>query len=62
MIDGFQGFSKAFHYTHTNITFIFASLKLLILKMLSETLLRIPFSVIGRCSLSFSLATEQAKN
>jgi hypothetical protein len=43
-------FQKLFTTLH-NITF-FASLKLLIiLKMLTETLLRIPFSVIGRCSL-----------
>jgi len=48
--DGFQGLSKAFHYPIIN--FLFDSLKLLlILKMLGETLIRIPFSVIGRCSL-----------
>jgi len=34
------------------INFLFASLNyLLILKLLTETLLRIPFAVIGRCSL-----------
>jgi hypothetical protein len=41
--------STAFHYLI--FTFLFSSLKLLILKVLPETLLRIPFSVIGRCSL-----------
>jgi hypothetical protein len=39
--DGFQGHSKAFH----------CPIQLNILKMLPETLLRIHFSVIGRCSL-----------
>ncbi len=43
--DGLQGLSKAFHY-HTIFYFLFASLK-----MLTETLLKIPFSEIGRCSL-----------
>jgi hypothetical protein len=49
--DGFQGLSKAFPYPIIN--FLFASLKLLILKMLTltDTLLKIHFSVIGRCSL-----------
>ncbi len=48
--DGFQSLSKVFFPI---IIFLFASLKyckLLILKMLCESLLRIPFSVIGRCS------------
>jgi hypothetical protein len=50
--DGFQGHSKAFHYPYTIKEFVFAYLNfLLILKMLPETLLRIHFSVIGRCSL-----------
>jgi hypothetical protein len=58
VVDGFQGLSKAFHYL-TIINFLFVSLKLLgklvqvqlILKMPTETLFRISFSVIGRSSL-----------
>ncbi len=43
---------KSFSLPYTIINFLFASLKLLlILKMLTETLLRIPFSLIGRCYL-----------
>ncbi len=45
---------KSFSLLYTIINFLFASLKypnLLILKLLTETLLRISFSVIGRCSL-----------
>jgi hypothetical protein len=40
--DCFQGLSKAFNFLFLNY--------LLILEMLTETILRIPFSVIGRCS------------
>ncbi len=48
--DGFQGFQKLFT-TQYNFYLFFASLKLLTnLKMLTETLLRISFSVICRCS------------
>ncbi len=44
--DGFQGLTKAFTQ-YTNINFLFASLKcLLILKMRTETLIRISLSVI----------------
>jgi hypothetical protein len=52
--DGFQGLSKAFHYPIQFIKIVFASLTLLYLlnlNMFPETLLRILFSVIGRCSL-----------
>jgi hypothetical protein len=43
--------SKAFHYPIEFLTFYLLFLSdLLILKMLTETLLIIPFSVIGRCS------------
>ncbi len=45
--DGFQSLSKAFHY----LIQLFAFLNSLILKMLTETLLKNPLSVIGRCSL-----------
>ncbi len=50
--DGVQGLSKAFHYTIHLLTFYL--LKLLIkifLKILTESLLRITFSVISRCFL-----------
>ncbi len=48
----FMDFSKAFHYPIQLLTFhLFLWKYLLILKMLTETLLRIPFSVIDRCSL-----------
>jgi hypothetical protein len=42
---------KSFSVPYTIINFLFASLKLpvLILKMLTETLLRFPISVISRC-------------
>ncbi len=50
--DCFQGLSKAFHYPTQLLTFyLLLRNYLLILKMLTETLLKIPFSVIGRCSL-----------
>jgi hypothetical protein len=50
--DGFQGLSKAFQYPIQLLTFyLLVSNYLLILKMLTKTLLGIPFSVIGRCSL-----------
>jgi hypothetical protein len=52
--EGFQGLSKAFHYPIKLLTFNLLLLLwnyLLILKMLTETLLRIPFSVISRRSL-----------
>jgi hypothetical protein len=53
--DGFQGLAKAFHYLPcTNINFFIYFLLwnyLSILKMLTETLLRISLSVIGWCSL-----------
>ncbi len=45
--DGFQGLSKSFQY----LIQLFASLNLLILKILTETLLKNLLSVIGRCSL-----------
>ncbi len=50
--DGFQDFSKAFHYPIQLLTLI-ASLKLLtvILKMLTESLLKSLLSMIDRCSL-----------
>jgi hypothetical protein len=45
----FSGSFKSFFPTlYTIITFLFASLNL---RMLTQTLLRIPFSVIGRCFL-----------
>jgi hypothetical protein len=50
----FSRFFKSFSPPYTIINFLFASLKLLtycILKILTETLLRIPFSAIGWCSL-----------
>jgi hypothetical protein len=62
--DGFQGLSKAFHYPLQLLTFLFNVLLynyLIILKMLTETLLRIPFSVIGRCSLVASYHWLQGK-
>jgi hypothetical protein len=50
--DGFQDLIKAFQYPIQLLTFyLLLRNYLLILKMLTETLLRIPFSVIGRCSL-----------
>jgi hypothetical protein len=50
--DGFQGLSKAFHYPVQLLTFYLLLLNyLLVLKMLTETLLRIPFSVIDLCFL-----------
>ncbi len=50
--DGFQSLSKAFHYPIQLLTFYLLPWNyLLILKMLTETLLRISSSVIGRCSL-----------
>ncbi len=50
--DGYQGLSKAFQYLIQLITFYLHLWNyLLILKMLTETLLRLSFSVIGRCSL-----------
>jgi hypothetical protein len=59
--DGHRGLTKAFHYPIQLLTFLFASLKyanyyLLILKMFTESLLRIPFSVIGR---TFSSAASR---
>ncbi len=48
--DGFQGLSRTFHYPIQFLTFYLVFwIYLLILKMLTEALLRIPFSVIGRC-------------
>jgi hypothetical protein len=48
--NGVQALSKAFHYPIQLLTFYLLLWNyLLILKMLTETLLRIPFSVIGRC-------------
>ncbi len=50
--DGFQDLSIALHYPVQLLTcFLLLWNYLLILKMLTETLLRISFSVIGRCSL-----------
>ncbi len=49
---GFQGLLKAFHYPMQFLSFYSLLWNyFLILKMLTETLLRISFSVIGRCSL-----------
>jgi hypothetical protein len=46
--DGFQGLSIAFHYPIQLLTFYFLLLKLLTdFENATETLLRIPFSVIG---------------
>ncbi len=46
---GFQVLTKAFHYPIQSLTFYLLLLNyLLILKMLTETLLRISFSVIGQ--------------
>ena len=54
--DGFQDLSKAFYYPIQLLTFCFLLWNYLqILKMLTETLLKIPFSVIGRCSSSADL-------
>jgi hypothetical protein len=51
--DGFQGFSKAFQYPLQLLTFYFLLWNnLLILKMHFENPLKIPFSVIDRCSLA----------
>ncbi len=51
LIHTFQGLSKAFHYLTQLLTFyLLLWVYLLILKMITETLLRIIFSVIGRCS------------
>jgi hypothetical protein len=61
---GFQGLSEAFHYPLQLLTFLFHFLLynyLIILKMLTETLLRIPFSVIGLCSLVPSYHWLQGK-
>jgi hypothetical protein len=50
--DGFQGLSKAFHYPIQFLSFYFLLLKLPTnFENLTETLLRIPFPLIGRCSL-----------
>ncbi len=47
--DGFQGLTTSFHYPTQSLTFYLLLWNyLLILNMLTETLLRIPFSVIGR--------------
>ncbi len=47
--DGFQDLPKAFHYSIQWLTFnLLLRNYLLILNMLTETLLRIPFSVIGQ--------------
>ncbi len=52
MTDGFQGLSKAFYYNYRNISFLFVSLKLLTnFENAYWNPLRIPFSVIDRCSL-----------
>ncbi len=49
--NGFQGLSKALHFTIQLLTLsMLLWIYLLILKMLTETLLIIPFSVIDRCS------------
>ncbi len=49
---GFQGLSKAFQYPIQLLSYYFFLRNYSqILKMLAETLLTIPFSVIGRCSL-----------
>jgi hypothetical protein len=48
--DGFQGLSKAFHCPIQLLTFyLILGNYLIILKMLTESLLKIPFSVTGRC-------------
>ncbi len=48
--DGFQDLSKAFQCPIQSLTFYFLWNYLLILKMLTETLLKTSFSVIGWCS------------
>ncbi len=49
---GFQDLAKAFYYLIQLLTFYLLLWNyFLIFEMLTETLLRIPFSVIGRCSL-----------
>ncbi len=51
-VNGFHALSKAFHYPIQLLTFYKLYWNyLLILMMLTETRLRIPFSVIGRCYL-----------
>ncbi len=52
----FQGFSKSFSLPYIVINFLFASLYLLILKMLAEILLRIPFDWSMFSSADLSLA------
>ncbi len=54
--DCFQGLSKAFHYAIQLLTFYLLLWSyLLILKMITETLLRISFSVIGSKKLARTL-------
>ncbi len=51
-VDGFLDLSKAFYYSlQLSSFYLFLRNYFLFLKMLNETLLRIPFSVIGRRSL-----------
>ncbi len=54
--DGFQCLSKAFHYPIQLLTY-FTSLHLL-----PDTILRIPFSVISRCSLMLNWSFHFADN
>jgi hypothetical protein len=50
--DGFQGHSKSFHCPIHLLTFTLLLCNYLqILKILTETLIKIPLSVIGQCSL-----------
>ncbi len=51
--EGFKGLSKAFQYPSVQLLNFYLLLwnYLVVLKMPNETLLKIPFSAIGRCSL-----------
>ncbi len=60
--DGFQGISKAFHNPVQFLTFYLLLWNyLLIWKMLTKTLLKIFFCVIGRCSLVPTFHSMQGK-
>jgi hypothetical protein len=60
--DCFQSLSKAFHYPIQLLTFNFAFLKLhTYFEKLTETLIRIPFSVNARCSFSAELSLAVGK-
>jgi hypothetical protein len=59
--DGLQVLLQSFHYSIQLLTFYLISWKYLNLNMLAETLLRVPFSVIGRCSLVPTSLWKQGK-